>query len=201
MRLLHPISEDEVVAVFLRGELDSSRYGEKLQALLARDGRALDVLRRPNLADSNENSYRRQLLDEHRAYDRREGMFIGFPRQIDWFRAALSAEEVLDILFIDWDWWLELSRGSRRPRDAAQRIRDGEVPGVSAEEHEPLAAALRTGSRQPQLIAVTTSAHSPLVLVEGHYRLTAYALFPAYLPQELEILLGASDEITSWCQF
>ena len=201
MRLLHPISEDEVVAVFLRGELDSSRYGEKLRALLARDGRALDVLRRPNLADSNENSYRRQLLDEHRAYDRREGMFIGFPRQIDWFRAALSAEEVLDILFIDWDWWLELSGGSRRPRDAAQRIRDGEVPGVSAEEHALLAAALRTGSRQSQLIAVTTSAHSPLVLVEGHYRLTAYALFPAYLPPELEILLGASDEITSWCQF
>jgi hypothetical protein len=97
-----------------------------------------------------------------------EGLFLGFPDGIDWFRAALS--------------------------------RAGQAVGVSAEEHEPLAAALEMG-RPPELIAVTNSAHSPLVLVEGHYRLTAYALFPASLPPELEILLGVSDEITSWCQF
>jgi len=39
------------------------------------------------------------------------------------------------------------------------------------------------------------------VLVEGGVRLTAYALFPDYLPDELEILLGISDEMPSWCQF
>jgi hypothetical protein len=196
MKLLHAVSEDEFVAVFLRGELDSSRYRETLRALLARDGRADEMLRRPNLVDTSENSYRRQLLDEHRAYERREGLFRDFPRQVDWLRAALCADEVLDILYIDWDWWLELSGGSRRPRDAARRVRAGEVSGVSADEgDERIAAAVQTG-RQPELIAVTTSSHTPLVLVAGHVRLTAYALFPAYLPQELEILLGVSDEIT-----
>jgi hypothetical protein len=103
---------------------------------------------------------------------------------------------VLDILFIDWDWWLRLSGGSRRPRDAAQRIRNGEVPGVTAEGHEPFVSRA-----QPELIAVTTPAHSPLVLVEGHVRLTAYALFPTDLPDRLEILLGISDAIAGWCQF
>src|SRR6266540_1261933 len=39
MQLLHPITEEEVIAVFLRGELDSGRYGAKLRGLLARDGR------------------------------------------------------------------------------------------------------------------------------------------------------------------
>ena len=91
---------------------------------------------------------------------------------------------MLDILFINWDWWLELSGGTRRPRDAARRIRAGEVAGVTAEEHEPLARASAT---QPELIAATTPAHSPLVLVEGHFRLTAYALFPDYVPEELVI--------------
>jgi hypothetical protein len=201
MRLLRRVSEDEVIAVFLRGELDSDRYGEKLLDSLHREGRDEDVLRRPDLGNAGENGYRRRLLDEHRAYGRREGLFLGFPLGVAWSRAALSREEVLDILFIDWHWWLVVSGGSRRPRDAARRIRAGEVAGVTAEEHEPAAAALRTRPRPAELIAVTTPAHSPLVLVEGHVRLTAYALFPEYLQRELEIVVGISDEITSWCQF
>ena len=32
-----------MISVFLRGELDSERYGEKLRALPARDGRKEDV--------------------------------------------------------------------------------------------------------------------------------------------------------------
>ena len=56
----------------------------------------------------------------------------------------------------------------------------------------PVAAACRA---DPEL------AGQPLVLVEGHARLTAYALFPHYLPAKLEILLGVSDEMPRWCQF
>lgn len=189
-----------MIAVFLRAELDSGRYGEKLRGFLSRDGRDLDVLRRPDLDDPAANDYRRGLLDEYRAYERREGLFGGFPRQVEWFRAVLSRDEVLDILFINWDWWLTISDGTRRPRDAARRIRDGFVPG-STEEHEPLAAALRDKPPPPELIVATTPAHSPLVVVEGHFRLTAYALFPDYVPDELEILLGVSDDMADWCQF
>jgi hypothetical protein len=200
MRLLGPVSEDEVVSAFLRAEIDSDRYGEKLRRLLARDQREPSVLRHPDLADDCENRYRQQLLDEHRAFERREEMFGGFPRQIDWLRAALEREEVLDILYIDWDWWRTLSGGSRSPRDAAQRVRTGVIAGVTAAEHEPAARAFRAGA-PPELIAVTTPAYAPLVLVEGHVRLTAYALFPEYLPPETEILLGISEEMTGWWAF
>jgi hypothetical protein len=195
MRLLHPVGEDEMIATFLRAELDSGRYGEKLRALLARDGRDASVLRNPDVADDGANSYRRRLLDEHRAYERREGLFLGLPQEIDWFRAALNRDEVLDILFINWSWWLDLSGGSRRPRDAARRIRAGEIVGVTAEEHEPFTAS------SSELIAVTRPSHSPLVLVEGHVRLTAYALFPERVPEALEVLLGVSEQMPNWCQF
>jgi hypothetical protein len=202
VRILHPITEDEVVATFLRAELDSGRYGETLRAALVRDGLPVHVLHSPDPADETENRYRRRLLDEHRAYERREGLFAGFPRQIDWFRAALGREEVLDILYINWDWWLRVTGGSRRPRDAAERIRAGEVPGVTADEGDGvIAAALQSGVPPPELIAVTNPTHAPLVLVEGHVRLTAYALFPEYLPEEVEILLGVSSEIDDWSQF
>jgi hypothetical protein len=196
MRLLSRITEDEMIAVFLCAELDSGRYGEKLRALLARNGRDERVLRKPDLDDADENAYRRQLLEEHRAYERRDGLFGGFPGEVDWFRAILSREEVLNILYIDWDWWLRVSDGSRRPRDAARRIQAGEVAGVTAEEHD-----LFVGTPQPELIAVTTPAHAPLVLLEGHARLTAYALFPDRLPEEFEILLGVSEEMAGWSCF
>jgi hypothetical protein len=197
MEILRPIDEDEMIATFLRAEVDSARYGPKLEALLARDGRDEDILRRPDIADAAANDYRRGLLEWHRCYDSRDGLFAGFPCRIDWCRAGLTRDEVLEIHFIDWDWWRTLSGGSGRPRDAARRIRAGEVAGVGEDGHEPVAAALRLGG-QPELIAVTTSACTRLVLVEGHYRLTAYALFPDYVPEMLEIVLGVSDEVEGW---
>jgi hypothetical protein len=188
-----------MIAVFLAAEIDSGRYGEKLRSFLARDGRDVDVLRRPRVTDADENDYRRGLLGEHRGYERREGLFAGFPRTVAWHRALVTADEVLDILYINWDWWLRLSGGSRRPRDAARRVRAGEVPGVTPDEGDREIAS--TAAEQPELIAVTTPAYGPLVLVEGHVRLTAYALFPDYLPDELEIVLGISDEMTTWSEF
>ena len=79
MRVLRPIGEDEMVATFLRAELGSERYGAKLRELLARDGRDETVLRDPDLASIGDNEYRLGLLEEHRAYGRREGLFLGFP--------------------------------------------------------------------------------------------------------------------------
>ena len=201
MQLLDPITEDEMISVFLRGEIDSSRYGDTLRGFLVRDGRGEDVLRRPDVGDVDANAYRRRLLDEHRAYVQRQGLFLDFPEHVDWFRALLEREEVLDILYINWDWWLEISGGSRRPRDAARRIHAGEVPGVTASEDEPAAVALTASALPPPLIAVTPPALTPLVLVEGHARLTAYALFPEYLPPTLEIVLGVSEAASEWCQF
>ncbi len=192
LRIVRSISEDEMIAVFLRGELDSERYGARLRELA---GAEAEALLDPDTADAEVNRRRRETLDRHRAYERRQGLFLGFPDDVDWYRAVLTPDEVLDIRYIDWDWWLRLSGGSRRPRDAARRIRAAEIEGVGVEEHEALAAS------QHPLIAVATRAGEPLVLVEGHARLTAYALFPERLPTEVEILLGLSDAVRGWCQY
>ena len=71
---------------------------------------------------------------------------------------------------------------------------------VSRSPANPARARLGAGA-PPELIAVTTPAHAPLVLVEGHVRLTACALFPEYLPPVTEILLGISEEMTRWWAF
>ncbi len=201
MRVLRPASEAEVVASFLRGELESPRYGDRLLELLGHDAKDASLLAQPNVGDADENAYREALLDRHRGWTRRKGLFEGLPKRIDWFRAALTPAEVLAIRYINWDWWLELSGGTRQPLEAARRIRHREFVGSTAEEHHPIAARLRTDEPPPELIAVAPPDHSRIVLVEGHVRLTAYALYPDYLPDALEILLGLSDEIERWSEF
>jgi hypothetical protein len=59
---------------------------------------------------------------------------------------------------------------------------------------------IRSADPPPELIAVATPG-GPLVLIEGHARLTAYALYPEFLPDELEILLGTSEDVAQWSEY
>jgi hypothetical protein len=170
VKILRPATEDEVLACFVRAERDSERYGDivrKLEKRVADDPRAI--------------------LGAYRAWPD-QGLFHGFPRDVVWQRARLTRDEVLDILFIDWDWWLRITDGTRRPRDA--RVEP-------TENDERIARAAATN---PELIAVRAPG-SYLVLLEGHVRLTAYALFPEHVPEELEIFLGESAEMGNWALY
>jgi hypothetical protein len=121
MRIIRGGSEPEVVAAFLRGELDSPRYRERIRELLPAAGLGESALLAPELEDAEANSRRARVLEEHRAWLRRDGLFGGFPEEVEWRLVGLHPDEVLSILYIDWDWWLRISDGTRLPLDAAAR--------------------------------------------------------------------------------
>ena len=199
MRIVAESSEDEMVAVFLGGELRSDRFGPGIRQALSSAGADLRVVTSPDLADAAENALRAQVLEETRAYLRREGLFGGFPDDVQWQRIALTPEELMAVLFIEYSYWNELSGGSRRPLDAAQRIREGVEPfGVSNAGFFDLADELAKGPLPGQLILVTAGGSAPLVVLEGHGRLTAMALRPEVVPPELEALLGTSPSMHGW---
>ena len=129
-----------------------------------------------------------EVAERQRTWHAREGLFHGFPEGVEWERVALMRDEVLGVLYINWDWWLRVSQGTRLPSVAAQ-VQGGD------EGDRAIAAAVATN---PELILVTDPARSRLVLLEGHVRLTAYAAFPEYLPDELEVYLGTSSRIAEW---
>ena len=125
------------------------------------------------------------------------GLFGGLPAELEWQRVALTPDEVLDIRYIHWHWWLKISGATRSPREAARRIRAGLVPGSDPDWHRKIAERLRSDDPPPELIVVQAPG-GPMVLLEGHVRLTAYALWPESLPDELEILLGVSEGAPRW---
>jgi hypothetical protein len=193
VRVIRPSSEAEIVATFLRGELESERFGPGIRAEI--DER---LLLEPNLGDEEENATRRGVLEATRAYERREGLFHGFPEDVRWERAALASDEVLALRYIQYSFWNELSGGSRRPLDAAERIRDGIVVfGRLPTDGFLTAAETFSVAGMPELIVVGGPGPE-LVLLEGHVRLTVLALRPELLPPELEVLLGRSPRMPEW---
>ncbi len=191
MQLLYEIDEAEMVATFLRGELTSQRFGPAIRAILARDGRHIDVIAHPDVAQAGDNDYRARVLGEYHDYGRDQGLFQDVPRQIRWYRALATKEDLRHIRYINYSYWNELSGGSRLAANAAEQIRQGiEIFGLSNDGFWKMAKALRAGARFPELIMVRFGEREPPALLEGHMRLTAYFLALECIPPQLAVIVG-----------
>jgi hypothetical protein len=199
MRQLRPSSEAEMVALFLRTELPSDRWRDDMRVLLERAGLTDRVVTDPDLNDDAENQVRLRLLTEHRGYGTRTELFEDFPDEVCWKWMAVTPDDLAEVRYIEYDYWVELSGGTRLAVDAATRIRAGVAPfGVSNDGVLGMAQAVADGASFPPLILVTTGPGADLVVLEGHVRLTAFMLARDHLPPELEVLVGSSPTMTRW---
>jgi hypothetical protein len=79
-------------------------------------------------------------------------------------------------------------------------VREGVAPfGVPSEGF--LAAAERVHDSWPELILATAGLGQPLVVLEGHVRLTAYVLAGEAAPAEVQALLGTSRRMHEWALY
>jgi hypothetical protein len=199
MRKISTITEDEMIATFLYAELNSPRFSAKVETYLQQQAVDRRLIQVPDLQDEHENAARRTLLGAYRGYGQGWGYFEGFPGQLRWERIGLSTQEVNEIKYIEYDYWVELSGGSRLALDGARRALAGiDVFGLSSRYFVDIAESLRRGAQFPMLICVAHDEESYLVVLEGHTRLTAYLIAPECLPSELALIVGFSQQITCW---
>jgi len=196
VRILGESSEAEMVACFLRGELSSERFGEGVRLALAAGGQPESLVTRPDIQDGEANDARRAILAATRGFGEDRELFIDFPPRVRWVRALLAPAELARVRYIEYSYWRELSGGSRLPVDAARRIRDGfRAFGVSNRRFTAAARALAGGAVFPPLI-LAGPRRDRLVCLEGHLRLTAYAL--AGFPCDVECLVGTARTMERW---
>ena len=199
MRLLEQISEDEMVATFLKAEITSIRFGHEIISRLERDEVNREIIDQPNTRDNEQNAYRAKVLGEYRGYQQNRELFENYPDDVVWYRALLTREELATVRYIDYSYWNEISSGTRLPTEAARTIRSGRsIYGQSTEGFLKIAQALSEGARFPELILVGTAPEEPLTVLEGHVRLTAFFLAPECLPVEISVLVGFAPEFASW---
>lgn len=198
VRVIGDSSEDEMVACFLLGELTSRRFGAGVRRALVAAGESERLLTDADLTDPAANRARRDLLTATRGYGDNRDVFEDFPARARWIRAVLTPGELARVRYIDYSYWNELSGGSRLPGDAAERIRTGvRVFDVSNRRFLMAAGAVRRGERFSPLI-LAGRRRDTLVCLEGHLRLTAYAL--AGFPVGVQCLVGTARAMDRWAR-
>jgi hypothetical protein len=196
-----PATEPEVVLAFLRGEIDSDRFGNDVRRALV-DAGGLQLVRSPDLDSEEENRARERALAAARGW-RDSELFEGFPESVDWFHDVLPPDTLARVRFIDYSYWNELSGGSRRPADVLSTLRSGRLPRWLSELGTDwcfqLAARLATAQAVDDLIVMSTPELDRFVLLEGHARITA--IFVGGLQRRLTVraYLGLSPAIAQWC--
>ena len=176
MRKIRDSSEDEMIAVFLQTEWNSIRFRADIEAYARQERIDPRVLHVPDWRNAPENARRRVILGVHRGYGRNEGYFKGFPADVRWERVTLTREELEQVRYIEYDYWVELSGGTRLAIDGAKNALAGKVVfGVSSAGLEYMANELRRGAQFPTLIFVAKDVDAYLVVMEGHVRLNATA--------------------------
>ncbi len=200
MRIVEPTGEHEMLAVFLKTEIASHRFAIGILKLLAQDGRDRRVVDQPDTRSHEENRYRQRLLGELRGFGRNTSLFQGFPADVRWYRGLVSAEDLSEVRFIDYGYWNELSGGSRLAVRATERLRAGlqEVYGETVTGYWQMSDALQLGASFPEMILIARDEATPLYVLEGHVRLTAYLLRPELIPEPLHVIIGYSPLMDSW---
>jgi hypothetical protein len=202
MRLTAPSSVDEMVAPFLRAEIDADR--SSVGSYLAAHKWPESLVWDPDTTDLVDNGRRAELLAEHRGWLRNAFLFRGFPPDVAWHRAELDPADVGQVLGANVQTWRLLSGGTRRFADAAAAARTGHVSLdsdlVGAAGRACLVAARYTAREilEPPIL-VAPSSRSPIVALEGHTRLVAWLLADRLEP--LPAIVGFSDHISDWRLF
>ena len=178
MKRMRNASEEEMLLSFLQSEYRSARFGGDIVSALRSLGIDEAVITRGDPADEHENALRRRVMAVFRGYPDKE-IFENFPAQIRWVYAEMEEADLDRVLYLDDDYWNELSSGTGRPAAAAENIARG-VTVYDVPNDGFLAArdALLRGVTFPPIVLLT--AGEGFLAIEGHQRLTAYAMAPGF---------------------
>jgi len=202
MRLLGSVTEAYVIAEFLRAEIDSPRFGPRVRARLEADAMPISIIQQPDTGSAAENEYRAALLHGYRGAGGSAPLLEGLPESIDWQRVALDHAALRAVRYIDYPYWNELSGGTRSPAVAAQRIRAGETAmGRSNDPFIAVATRLCAGESLGVPILIGPSRDAPLVVLEGHTRVTGMLLALECLPAEIEAVVGFAPGVRDWMYY
>ncbi len=205
LQFLRPSCEVEMIAEFLRQEYAHlERYGARIDECLCEEGVSLYRITSPDVSNPVQSDEWRRVFARYRGYGTGNPSYLtDFPATgVAWNWISISPDELLNSQYIQYDYWTELSGGTRSPRVAAERILSGQSESqADASTLVELAGKLRAGFQVPPLILVSADGGHTRVILEGHSRITAYALAPETIPTPMNVILGTSSEIARWDEY
>jgi hypothetical protein len=192
MKLLTQVPESAMVAAFLKAELTSVRFSDELRKVILSLGIAKSVVANPNIENEEQNKLRAQLLGDYRGYKQNSKIFENFPDDLKWFKAEISREELGNLQYVDYSYWNELTDHTHKVKDAVKNIQKGKIVfEVSNDRFLEVAEQIRQGDTDFEpMILWGKDENSPLTILEGHLRATAFGLAGEKAPATLAVIAG-----------
>ena len=176
MKKVRDSSESEMILTFLKGEITSQRFNEKLNNVLNELGYKKELILDGDFSNQNENVQRKNIMIKFRGYPTKE-LFENFPNIAHWDLVEFDKNDLDNIYYINYDYWNGLSNNTSKPKEAAKTIKSGKEIYEVSNEAFIKGAELVSKTMFPPVILITCNDKKYLI-IEGHSRMTIYGLRP-----------------------
>jgi hypothetical protein len=194
LTLLRAATEDEMIAAFVRAELESPRFGAELCSALAKLGMSVEVVSAAtSVAGANEA--RRQLLAAYRGWGQYESVFGGMPDDVVWSWAELD-ESILRERVFTIKWYFEQTFGTRSAHEIGEMKRRAADASRSQLERSVAEGRLL----EPPILLAEPDLRR-LVILEGHSRILSYMANPDLVTFPILSLVGTSARVAEWSEW
>ena len=192
VRLIRRVSEDEVIAGFLKSDFQSPEFRDYQESLR-------DVVNDPDLDDSAENAKRRALL-----FIRHLSLWKQIPAATEWYEMEISETNLGQVRVFPRAQWRRLARGNFSITEVAE--------GVRSRKHlVDLSFLLKIVSIGDQLrqedpgfsavILIGLNERERFTILDGNHRLVAAMLSTPSAVKKLRFLCGLSPRMTECCWY
>ena len=192
LSILRSLSEQEVIAEFLRSEFHHPEFEEYRQEFEY-------LVNHPSLESHRENALRRALL-----FLRRGAMWRELPEDTEWFEVTLTRSDLARIRFFPRAQWRRMAEGSFYLNDMIESLRLKWRESPNDEFFRKLDRIRNSvhDNVNPTVLLIGLDDRSPLTILDGNHRIAAAMLAqpPAGL-ERFQFICGLSPSMTRCCWY
>ena len=191
IRFIRRISEDEVIAEFLKSDFENVAYREYSEVLHT-------IVREPNLESDSENAKRRALL-----FLRHRSLWKELPLDTDWFEVEVKESDLEQIRVFPRAQWLKIARANFAIKQVVDRIRSRQEQAADDPFVAKIAAIrerlLQDDAMPGAVVLIGQNQTDPLTILDGNHRLVAAVLGDQM--DRLRFVCGLSPRMTRCCWY
>jgi O-antigen/teichoic acid export membrane protein len=191
-RLIRRISEDEVIAEFLKSEFPRQEFRGYHQSLG-------EMVSKPNIDDADENAKRRALL-----FLRHRALWKEIPPDTEWYEVEVSPSNLGQIRVFPRAQWRKLGRNNFSITEIVQgmRIRQHTVDSSFLAKIGSIQKKVRQEDCElGAVILIGLNESEPLTVLDGNHRLVSALLESPEKLQRLRFMCGFSPRMSDCCWY
>lgn len=192
LRVIRPVSEDEVIAEFLKSDFHYPAFREYQDSLR-------DLVTRPNIEDAAENAKRRALL-----FIRHLSLWKEIPVGTEWYEVEVNSASLGGIRVFPRAQWRKIA-GGHFSIDAileGMRMRQNAIDSTFLSKINSIRDHFFDEETAPgAVILIGLNEREPLTVLDGNHRLVAAMLESPHRVDKLRFLCGLSPQMTECCWY